>query len=529
MAQAYGVPEPFAHLTELSLDVTGSFVMYATDDYFAPKESLLRPHAPEWREGAYTEKGKWMDGWESARRRTPGHDWAVVRLGTAGRIEGVVCDTTHFKGNAPLEVALEACDLPPATPLADLLALPVAPDAAGAAALGGRAWVEVLPRTAVKPDFANVLRPALVLPRASHVRLRIFPDGGVSRLRLFGAVVPDPDVFWGPGSLDLVAIENGGTVALASDAFFGPPANLLLPGRGVNMGDGWETKRRRTPGSDWCVLRLGRRGVLHWLELDTHFFKGNAPQATRIECLDAGESDGAELDARVRAADGWDVLVERTAIVQHRRHRLVPVRSRPVTHLRVHIYPHGGVNRLRAWGQAVDTPGESRALAALHALEGETLRDVLRSFCASRAFADQLAGRRPFASVRDLVAAAGESLEGLAEADLLEAFAAHPRLGAPPAAGDASAHANWSRREQGALAAGEAGLLERLQQGNAAYAERFGFSFIAFANGRGAGEIVELLEERLGNDRATEIANAAREQARITRLRIGRWLTAHGA
>lgn len=529
MAQPSGVPESLSHLTELSLDATGSFVMYATDEYFAPAEALLRPHAPEWREGAYTERGKWMDGWESSRRRTPGHDWVIVRLGTPGAIEALVCDTTHFRGNAPQEVSLEAVDLPPVTPLEDLLALPVAAGAGEHAAHGGRAWLEILPRGAVSPDRANVLAPATALPRASHVRLRIYPDGGVARLRVFGRVRPDPDLFWGPGSVDLAAIEHGGTVPLASDSFFGPPANLLLPGRGAHMGDGWETRRRRTPGSDWCVIRLGRRGMVQHLDLDTHFFKGNAPQSALVEALDAGDLDGEAPAARLAGTEGWEVLVERTAIAPHRRHRLVPVGARPVTHLRVHIAPHGGVNRLRVFGEAADTAGERAALAALHALAPAERRDAFRSFCGAEAFAACLERRLPLGSVRALVAAAAEALGGLSAAGLLEAFAAHPRLGEAPDAADTSRHAAWSRAEQAALAGAVGDWLERLRSGNAAYEARFGFPFIAFASGRGAREIVALLEERLANARETEIANAAREQARITRLRIGRWLAAHGA
>lgn len=527
MPHVHPAPPDLAHLTELSLDATGSFVLAASDEYFAPKEALLRPHAPEWREDAYTERGKWMDGWESARRRTPGHDWVLVRLGTPGDVAGVVVDTTHFKGNAPQEVSLEAADVPLDTPLEELLRLPVAPPGSDPGP-GARAWVERLPRTAVRPDHANVLVPPGPPARASHVRLRIHPDGGVARLRVFGTVRPDPDVFHGPGSIDLAALEHGGTIALASDSFFGPPANLLLPGRGTTMGDGWETRRRRTPGSDWCVLRLGRRGLVHHLDLDTHFFKGNAPQAAWIECLDGGELSGDALADRLAAAGGWEVLVERTAVSQHRRHRLVPAFPRPATHLRLHIAPHGGVNRLRAFGEALDTAAESRALARLNALPGEERDAELRSFCAARAFERALAARLPAGSVRALLAAAAAAVEGLDEPALLEALAAHPRLGEPPATDDISGHAAWSRREQAALAAGDAEAFDRLRKGNEAYHARFGFAFVAFASGRGARELADLLEERLANDRAAELANAARAQARITRLRVGRWLDAHG-
>jgi len=524
------LPESLAHLTDLSLDATGSFVLYATDDYFAPKEALLRPGAPEWREGVYTDRGKWMDGWESQRRRAPGHDFAIVRLGTPGTIEAVLCDTTHFKGNAPDRVAIEAIEAPLTTTADALLALPVARTQAELEGHGGRAWLEIAPAAAVRPDHASVLAPALALPRATHVRLRIFPDGGVARLRVFGQVRPDPRRFWGAAAVDLAAIEHGGRIAAASDEFFGPPSNLLLPGRGADMGGGWETRRRRTPGTDWCVIRLGRRGRIERIELDTYLFKGNAPQAAVIECLDAESLGGAELERRLAAPEGWHPLIARTLLVPHHRHVLEPARAEPATHVRVHIVPHGGLNRLRAYGHALDTPDDQRALAALHAMAVDARGELLRSFCGARAFAEGLGARLPADSVRGLFAAAAAVLDSLAEPDWLEAFAAHPKLGAARAPREATSQsATWSRGEQAGVSGGDGDVLARLARANEAYEKRFGFTFIAFASGRGADEVLELLEGRLGQARAAEIANAAREQAHITRHRIAQWLLANGA
>lgn len=522
-------PEPYAHLVDLAADATGGFVLHATDDYFAPKEALLRPGAPEWREGAYTDRGKWMDGWESQRRREPGHDSAIVRLGTPGSVHGILCDTTHFKGNAPEAVALDVIDAPHTATAAELQALPVAGDAGEHAALAARgpAWLRVLPRAAVRPDARNVLDLAAPTGRVTHVRLHIHPDGGVARLRVYGVVHPDPRAFWGPGSVDLAAVEHGGTIAAASDAFFGPPSNLLLPGRGVDMGDGWETKRRRTPGSDWCAIRLGRRGVVERVELDTHFFKGNAPQAAMIECLDEEALGADAVSQRLRAPEGWDVLLEPTPLVPHRRHVLEPARPLAATHLRVHIFPHGGVNRLRVFGHALDTPGEGARLAALHALPGGESRALFLSFNGAEAFAEGMLARRPFASVRDLFAAADSVWWSLGPQDFLQAFAAHPRLGdARRADSQTERSAAWSRGEQRGVAEGEAGVLERLRDLNERYFQTFGFIFICFASGRSAAQVLEILERRLDNPREAEIGNAAREQARITRLRIGKWLAA---
>jgi allantoicase len=524
LSQPQAVSPSLAHTTDLSLDATGSFVLYATDEYFAAKENLLKPTAPEWRDGAYTDRGKWMDGWESQRRRTPGHDFVIVRLGTPGSIEAVLCDTTHFKGNAPQAVSVEALDLPAATPIEELLALPVA----GNGESGVRAWREVIPRSEVLPDTHNVLMPAAPTARATHVRLRIHPDGGVARLRVLGRVLPDPHVFWSGASVDLAALENGGTIAAVSDAFFGPPVNLLLPGRGAHMGEGWETKRRRTPGSDWCVIALGRRGMIERIELDTHFFKGNAPQATRIEGLDATGLPAAERSARFAADTGWAPLVARAPMVPHHRHVLESVLARPVTHIRVHMFPHGGIHRLRAWGHALDTGGELTALDALKALPAKDREALFRSLCGANAFAERMAAAMPFASVRSLFAGADSAFASFDEAAWLEAFTAHPALGEAKAAAAATAQsAQWSQGEQSALGAADA--RERLRAGNRKYQEKFGFVFLACASGRGAGELADWLEQRLGNERAAELAIAAGEQVRITRLRIGRWLQANGA
>ena len=525
MSSQPAVPAAFAHLTNLAADETGTFVVYATDDYFAPKENLVRGDAPVWKEGEYTDRGKWMDGWESMRKREPGHDHAILRLGVPGEIHGLLCDTTHFKGNAPQAVSIEICEAPYTITAADLHALPLVASEEAQAKLGGRAWREVLPKTDVRADFPNELKLASPSGRATHVRFHIYPDGGVGRLRVYGVAKPEPRTFWQPASIDLVAIENGGTIAAVSDQFFGPPSNLLLPGRGVNMGDGWETKRRRSPGSDWCVLKLARRAVVERIEIDTHFFKGNAPQAALVECLDEETLGSAELEARLRAPTGWDVMLEESPLVQHKRHLLEPARPRPVTHLRVHIFPHGGVNRMRVYGHAVDTPEERTRISVLSAMKSDELVTLMLSFCGSSKWADAMAAGRPFASARSLFAAADAAFWSLGTDDFLEAFRAHPRIGEQKKAESATAKsAEWSRGEQSGVAGAEADVVTRLSEGNARYFEKFGFIFICFATGRSASQMLRLLDSRLENTREQEIENAAREQLRITRLRIEKWL-----
>ena len=502
------VPEFFAHLVDLAADITGGFVLHATDDYFAEKENLLKPHAPEWIEEKYTDKGKWMDGWESQRRRTPGHDFAIVRLGLPGLVHGVIVDTTHFKGNAPQQVSLEGIAAS-WTASADEL-------------LGSKDWKPLVAQIPVKPDFLNVLRLEAASDRVTHVRLRIFPDGGVARLRIYGEVVPELRTFWRTGSVDLGAVENGGTVAEVSDQFFGPPSNLLLPGRGVNMGDGWETRRRRTPGSDWAVVRLGRRGVIDRIELDTHFFKGNAPQACLVEALDVTQLPVEELEGVLRGQQGWSTLIEKHPLVQHRRHQLDPSRMVPVTHLRVHIFPHGGVNRMRFFGHALDTPQEVAALGSL-------TPKLLASFCGSSSWVQQLA-THPVGSVRTLFALAEDVWFSLGPKDWLEAFKAHPRIGEKKKAKAATAKsAAWSKGEQAQVGAGEAEVKRQLKALNDAYFKKFGFIYIVCATDRSATQLLETLQERIRGSKKAELENAAREQAKITRLRIEKWLASAGA
>jgi len=278
------------------------------------------------------------------------------------------------------------------------------------------------------------------------------------------------------------------------------------------------------------VIALGRRGVIERVDLDTHFFKGNAPQATRIEGLDAVGLGAADRAARFAAADGWEPLIGRAPMVPHHRHVLESTLTRPVTHIRVHMFPHGGIHRLRAFGRAIDTAGELEALGILHATPANDRLALFQSLCGSRAFAERMAAAMPFHSVRAWFAAADLSFASLDDAAWLEAFAAHPALGEiKPAAAATAASAEWSRGEQAGLGAGSDDARERLRAGNQVYREKFGFVYLACASGRGARELADWLDERLEHDPATELAIAAGEQVRITRLRMGRWLRDHGA
>lgn len=320
----------FTELIDLASMRIGGAVILANDEFFAPKENLLRESAPVFSEGRYTERGKWMDGWETRRRRNVGHDWCIVRLGLPGVVHGVVVDTAHFKGNYPEACSLDACTLEGV----------VTPEQ-----LENASWQELLGHSELLGDARNPFAVA-VRERVTHLRLNIYPDGGVARLRVHGQVTPDWERLRARGGqVDLAAVENGGRVLAASDMFFGHRHNLIMPGRGTSMADGWETKRRRGPGNDWVVIALGHAGEVQRVELDTIHFKGNAPGSCMIETCNAPGHDVPET--------GWQVLLAQTSLQPDTLHVFEDQVNATgnATHVRLNIYPDGGVSRLRLFGR----------------------------------------------------------------------------------------------------------------------------------------------------------------------------------
>lgn len=324
----------FTELAELASERVGGRVIAANDDFFAPKSSLIKTEAPVFIPGKYTSRGKWMDGWESRRRRTPGHDWCVVKLGMRGVIRGLNVNTAFFTGNYPTHCSIEALDTTRVV-------------TGSLAAQEGAPWIEILPKRTLRGDSDNFLKLKDERPW-THLRLNIFPDGGVARLRVFGEVVVDWKRVARPGGfVDLAAIQNGGLVLAASDMHYGAKDNIIMPGRAANMGDGWETKRRRGPGYDWLILRLGVPGRISRIEIDTNHFKGNYPDSASVEgCLAY-----AETLMDLGSAD-WNEILPQTKLSPHRRHFFEKELQAvgPVSHIRLNIYPDGGISRLRVYG-----------------------------------------------------------------------------------------------------------------------------------------------------------------------------------
>jgi allantoicase len=309
----------------------GALALHASDDFFADKQRMLNPQPAQFIPGRYDDHGKWMDGWESRRKRGPGHDWCIVRLARPGRIVGVDLDTSHFTGNFPPAASIEGCDS--------------ADDGSAAAA----AWFPLLPAVNLGGDrhHYHALDGAR---RCTHVRVNLFPDGGLARLRLYGIPEPDAAAVDESGRIDLVAALNGGTVVAANNQHFGLASSLLLPGRGVNMGDGWETRRRREPGSDWCILALGRPGIIEAIEVDTCHFKGNYPDACSLQ---GARIAGGTAESLVTQSMFWPLLLpEQKLSMDQQQHFADQILAHAaVSHVRFNIHPDGGVSRLRLRGK----------------------------------------------------------------------------------------------------------------------------------------------------------------------------------
>jgi len=327
----------FTQLIDLAAARVGGKALLANDEFFAGKSNLLLAKKPVFIEYKFTERGKWMDGWETRRRRTPGHDWCLIKLGLRGVIRGFDVDTSFFTGNYPESCSIDAADVRGKTTPAALLKDP-------------SAWTNILPRSTLQGNSQNLF-PSRSLGLWTHVRLNIFPDGGVARLRIHGDVVPDWDRLKASKKLiDLAAVENGGTAIAQSDMHYGRATNMLMPGRAPNMGDGWETKRRRGPGHDWCVIKLGAPGLIEKIEIDTNHFKGNYPDTCSIEIAKLPE--GAALED---VEDRWFEILGRTKLAAHERRLFKAAAVQPATHARVKIFPDGGISRLRLYGR-LDQP-----------------------------------------------------------------------------------------------------------------------------------------------------------------------------
>jgi allantoicase len=323
---------------DLASERVGGETLSCSDDFFAEMENLLKAGRGIFIDDKFTDRGKWMDGWESRRSygRENGRefDWCIIRLGIKGVIRGFDIDTNYFRGNAPQTVSVEAC-------------------VSNEQPNENTVWHTILKEVAVAAHSQNIFEID-ENTAWTHVRLNMFPDGGIARFRVYG----EADVNWNDfidGELiDLAYIKNGAKALLVSDMFFSDKNNLIMPGRGKDMGDGWETKRRRDPGPDWSIVKLAAKGSIEKVVVDTCHFKGNFPDTFTLEGMVTASDDFTNVNQENK----WQPIIVRTKLYAHREHlflsEIVPANTEQFTHVRLSIFPDGGVSRLRIFGKISD-------------------------------------------------------------------------------------------------------------------------------------------------------------------------------
>ena len=332
-AEPDDIPDFVRNAINLASGGLGAQALSATDEFFAPLARMLDDKPAVFYPDKYDDNGKWMDGWETRRRRNGGHDHAVIALAARGQINGFDIDTSHFTGNNAPACRIEACR---------------AENAPGDDA----DWFEILPMQALTPDSHHFFACADT-QAWTHLRVHIYPDGGVARLRVYGIPTLDASAVAGE-EIDLAAALNGGRVIAFSDAHYGAYQRMLAPGRGLDMGDGWETRRRREPGHDWIIVALGHRGTIDHAQVDTAHYKGNYPDSFSVQAADLSEFSGDLDKAVVASSMFWDTLIATEKLSADATHDISSDKVAglgPVTHVRLNIFPDGGISRLRLFGK----------------------------------------------------------------------------------------------------------------------------------------------------------------------------------
>ncbi|MCP4443198.1 MAG: allantoicase [Aureispira sp.] len=330
----------FLKLPNLAAAKFGAEALYATDDFFAEKENLLKDGRGIFIADKYTENGKWMDGWESRRKRVAGHDWCIIKLGASGVIAGVDVDTNHFLGNHPPFASIEACYYDLNASAEDIMND------------DNLQWEEILPKSPLDPGsqhYFNIDSDKIY----THLKLHIYPDGGVARLKVYGEVFKNWDEVGTNTVLDLASANNGGQSILCNDMFFSHMENLIMPNRGKDMSDGWETKRNRTPNNrDWVIVQLAHAGKINDALVDTCHFKGNYPDTCSIDAIKLEEGQTITIENVDKLS--WTEILPKQKLQAHHEHPFQTEHNDQVfTHVRLNMYPDGGISRLRLNGTIV--------------------------------------------------------------------------------------------------------------------------------------------------------------------------------
>ncbi len=318
-------------LIDLAQSRLGSKIVYKTDEFFASAKRIINPWPPIFKEGVFDKHGKWMDGWETRRKRTKGHDFLILKLGKPGFINKVDIDTSYFSGNHPKYISLEACSISEKLPNKKTN------------------WKTIIKKSPTKANshhLFNIKNKNFF----THVKLNIFPDGGVARLRVYGSMKVKKKL--SKGIQNLTSIINGSVPIACNNEHFGRAENILAPGVGKNMGDGWETRRSRGKNFDWIVIKCATAGKIDRIQIDTHHFKGNYPDKCSIQATYIDNK--LSLKNIVKKSKRWKLLLNKTKLYAHKKHNFKNkiMRNKKINYIRINIFPDGGISRVRIFGKA---------------------------------------------------------------------------------------------------------------------------------------------------------------------------------
>ena len=316
-------------LIDLAQPRLGSKVIFKTDDFFASAKRIIEPTAPVFKEGLFDKNGKWMDGWESRRKRTPGHDYLIIKLGKPGSISKVDVDTSHFNGNQPSMISIEASN-------------------SKSNNIKNFKWKTLVGKKKTKANSQHIFKTSSKSV-FTHIKLNIFPDGGVARLRLYGSISKKNNNF-GKKTINLASLLDGASVIACNNEHFGKAENILAPGKAKNMGDGWETRRSRGKNFDWLIIKFGKPGLIKKLEIDTHHFKGNYPDSCSIQTAIINKD--LSNKSIVRNSKNWKFILNKSKLSAHKKHvfKKFLIKRNKENYLKINIYPDGGISRIRAFG-----------------------------------------------------------------------------------------------------------------------------------------------------------------------------------
>ncbi len=318
-------------LIDLAQSRLGSKIVYKTDEFFAPAKRIINPWPPIFKEGVFDEHGKWMDGWETRRKRDKGHDYLILKLGKPGKINKVDIDTSYFSGNQPSKISLEACFSKKKLPS------------------NNSKWITILKKKTTKANshhFFYIKNKSIF----THIKLNIYPDGGIARIRIYGSMQTKKK--FGKKIINLTSVLNGATPIACNNEHFGRAENILAPGTGKNMGDGWETRRSRGKNFDWLIIRCAAAGKINKIQIDTHHFKGNYPDKCSLQAAHLNTRVSGK--AIVKKSRKWKLLLNKVKLHAHKKHNFQNklMKNKKVNYIKINIFPDGGISRIRAFGRA---------------------------------------------------------------------------------------------------------------------------------------------------------------------------------